>query len=134
MNPQKLWDNFKIAMSEDLVRRMDQINAIKQAYFHINYLLKLEGKSISDFPKMEQITENVEYVANVEDIQENSSSASYDSLNEKQKEIVDTIMHAIEYDRSWSKNHKCFYIDGPGGWGKTYIYSVLYDYRKKSKK
>ena len=47
----------------------------------------------------------------------------YKKLNEVQKLIVDTIMNSIH---NKNKLQNCFYMDGPGGRGKTFIYSTLY--------
>ena len=48
----------------------------------------------------------------------------YTMLNRDQKEIVDKILsvsNVIDYNNSW-----CFYIDGPGGSGKTFVYTTSY--------
>lgn len=45
-----------------------------------------------------------------------------ENLNEKQHEAFCSIRHAIDYDNGGSR---CFFIDGPGGSGKTYLYQTL---------
>jgi len=47
----------------------------------------------------------------------------------EQKRIVDTILVAASTN---TNSDTCFYIDGPGGSGKTFIYTILY-YLLKSK-
>jgi len=51
----------------------------------------------------------------------------YKQLNDKQKEIVDLVLN-----RSDTNNHNsnCIYIDGPGGSGKTFIYTTIYHLAK----
>lgn len=44
----------------------------------------------------------------------------YKQLNDKQKEIVDLILNKL--DNNNNNHNNCFYIDGPGGAGKTFIY------------
>ena len=41
-------------------------------------------------------------------------------LNEDQHNIYNTIMQAVEQDSS-----QCFFIDGPGGTGKTFLYNTI---------
>lgn len=59
MYPEELWENFKIAMSEDYVRRFGMLQGQKKAYAQISTMLCAEGKSF-DFPQMEQLQENDE--------------------------------------------------------------------------
>jgi len=49
----------------------------------------------------------------------------YGQLNVEQKQIVDTILEATTSNNS-TYNNTYFYIDGPGGSGKTFIYITLY--------
>ena len=52
----------------------------------------------------------------------------YTMLNRDQREIVDKILrvsNVIDYNSS-----RCFYIDGPGGSGKTFVYTTLYNLLK----
>src|SRR5688500_16995933 len=44
------------------------------------------------------------------------------SLNEKQRIAFDTIMAAVDDD---SMPIRCFFLDGPGGSGKTYLYNTI---------
>jgi len=52
LHPEELWENFKVAMSDDYVRLLqDQ----KKSYVQINVLLCAEDKNLSDFPQMKQL-------------------------------------------------------------------------------
>lgn len=55
----------------------------------------------------------------------------YEQLNQKQKEILDIILDSLIND---SSEKRCFYIDGPGGSGKTFIYTTIYYLAKLRKK
>ncbi|CAF2097567.1 unnamed protein product [Rotaria magnacalcarata] len=48
----------------------------------------------------------------------------YETLNEAQRLTVDKILGA--YHRRSATTTSCFFIDGPGGAGKTYLYNALY--------
>ncbi|XP_018497175.1 uncharacterized protein LOC100905460 [Galendromus occidentalis] len=45
----------------------------------------------------------------------------YRLLNHEQKFVVDTIMQATS-----NRHGQCFFIDGPGGSGKTFVYTTIY--------
>jgi len=51
----------------------------------------------------------------------------YKQLNNKQKEIVDLMLNKLNNNNN---NNHCFYIDGPGGSGKTFIYTTIYHLAK----
>ena len=46
----------------------------------------------------------------------------YSSLNDAQKQAADSILFSVR-----NKLPGCFFIDGPGGSGKTYLYKTLYN-------
>lgn len=51
----------------------------------------------------------------------------YKQLNDKQKEILDLVLSKLDNN---TNNNNCFYIDGPGGSGKTFIYTIIYHLAK----
>jgi len=59
LHPEELSENFK-AMSEDYVRYFGLLQGQKKAYMQINTMLCAEDKSLADFPRIEQLIENVE--------------------------------------------------------------------------
>ncbi|XP_071578031.1 uncharacterized protein [Temnothorax nylanderi] len=124
--PKKLWDEFKKDMSEDYIRRFGPIMGIKKAYNYIVNLLQIEGSNITNFPEMEQATEE-QVTDNEEQIEEDTliGVRQYEQLSVEQKQIVDVILEATINNNN-TYNNTCFYIDGPGGTGKTFIYTTLY--------
>lgn len=58
----------------------------------------------------------------------------YNQLNEKQKEIVDKILEVVISEDKTKLSNTCFYLDGPGGSGKTYVYTTLYHLLKSKGK
>lgn len=108
-------------MSKDYVRHFGFLRGQKKTYAQINAILCDEGKSLADFPEMEQMVEYDEednYMT-LEEAME-IDTRQYEQLNNKQKEIVDLILNRLD------NNHNCFYIDGSGGSGKTFIYTTIY--------
>ncbi|XP_025265716.1 uncharacterized protein LOC112638349 [Camponotus floridanus] len=60
LHPEELWENFKVAMSEDYVRHFGMLKGQNKAYVQINNILRAEGKNFVDFPQMEQLIEDIE--------------------------------------------------------------------------
>ena len=93
-----------------------------------------EGHSIADFPVMPQVVAN-NYDESCDEINlnfANIANEQYNQLNFDQKEIVDIILQVsniIDYS-----GLKCFYIDGPAGSGKTFVYRTLYNLLKSQNK
>ncbi|XP_039311973.1 uncharacterized protein LOC105206659 [Solenopsis invicta] len=126
--PEELWENFKVAMSEDYIRHFGLIQGQKKAYTQINTMLCVEGKNLADFPQMEQCinndTEN-DYII-LEEAME-VGTKQYNQLNNKQKEIVDLVLNELDTN---NHDNNCIYIDGPSGSGKTFIYTTIYHLAK----
>ncbi|XP_048511133.1 uncharacterized protein LOC125500940 [Athalia rosae] len=95
-----------------------------RAYAQISEMLNAEGWSLSDFPEMEQKIINFE--SNNELLEESSTIGvrQYEKLNSEQKEIVDAVLDSI--NTADYTGGACFYIDGPGGSDKTYIYKIIW--------
>jgi hypothetical protein len=49
----------------------------------------------------------------------------YRKLNEEQRTVVDAVMESVQ---KGNVQAPCFFIDGPGGTGKTYTYDTLLSY------
>ncbi|XP_039303427.1 uncharacterized protein LOC120357329 [Solenopsis invicta] len=96
----------------------------KKAYTQISTMLCVEGKSLADFPQMEQFinndTEN-DYITLEEAM--GVGTKQYNQLNNKQKEIVDLVLNELDTN---NHDNNCIYIDGPSGSGKTFMYTTIY--------
>ena len=131
VHPEELWDKFKDAMSEDFSRTNEITISHQKAYAHINTILNVEGRALTDFPTMEQRVE--QHISDDNDDTNNTTlpqmmqlgQQQYMQLNNEQKEIVDTILRAVDVN-SQDRNN-CICIDGPGGSGKTFIYTTIYN-------
>ncbi|XP_058797015.1 uncharacterized protein LOC131667548 [Phymastichus coffea] len=108
LNPEELWDLFKDAMSEDFSRYHEKSISHKMAYSVINTLLNREGRTLADFPTMNQLVEtefpssnktnetnHLNYVSSgirisLQQMAE-LGEQRYNTLNPQQKQIVDMI-------------------------------------------
>ncbi|XP_070171475.1 uncharacterized protein [Polyergus mexicanus] len=112
-------DEWKRAMNEAVGWMMPrQLRRLfirqNKAYAQINSMLRAEGKSLADYPQMEQLIKNSgeEDYMTLEETME-IGTKQYKQLNDKQKEIVDLLLNRL--DNNNNHNNHCFYIDGPGG-------------------
>jgi len=93
-------------------------------------MLFAEGKSLTDFPEMEQVIEyNEENIYTTLEESMEIGTKQYEQLNNKQKEIVDIVINKLE-NKNYNSN--CFYIDGPGGSGKTSTYPTVRELNVKN--
>jgi len=134
---------FKDRLSEDILHNLE--NNLKNNFGNeckeledvimnetlneIQQLLEYHGKSLSDFPVMpiptissyskisrlilDETHQDCKLLS--EKVANNTSKMNYD-----QKNVFDSIVEAVE-----KGNSKVFFIDGPGGTGKTFIYNTL---------
>ena len=133
-----LFEQFKVPMSEDYIRHDRQLHndptiAFQDRHMYlclwdIDSLLKVHGKSIADreFSELPQLPDNFR---NPEQDEQNIDIARERELGQQmlqlltneQRHIHDTVMEAIQ---THSENN-CFFIDGPAGTGKTFLYNTV---------
>ena len=139
--PEDLWNNHKASLCEDLFHQGHQListqhpdlnNRIEsKALDQLDRYLLLNGKSLKDFPNMPLPTKEL---TNIDDdldqlireetsyniiLLKNELRQNLPLLNKDQRTIYDAIIQAIE-SASGS-----FFVDGPGGTGKTFLYNTL---------
>ena len=92
--------------------------------------MAIEGRNFSFWVERYGM-DNIETYENDQSLEFPNSSESavtgdsmYRLLQGKQLEIVDNILLAVNDPNYLDK--KCFFIDGPGGTGKTFVYKTLY--------
>ncbi|XP_060965525.1 uncharacterized protein LOC115712693 [Cannabis sativa] len=127
-NPKELWEKYKSFMCEDFIQ--DGIllaDAEVRALKHINLILEQSGKHINDYHLVcynvnleEQELINNAIHEEMSIIVTNDDLASIHNLNEEQKYAFNLIL-----ERVFTNNGGMFFIDGPGGTGKTYLYRAL---------
>ena len=115
-------------MSEDY-RRNNPSNAIieQMVLIDIRNMLQSMGKDIKSFPLPEidntyddacGVPREIFEESNIESIEDDVALS--DSLNNEQRAAYDEILSSID-----SNDGGLFFVDGPGGTGKTFLYMAL---------
>ncbi|KAL4583062.1 hypothetical protein LXL04_007626 [Taraxacum kok-saghyz] len=124
----KLWDEHYNSLSEDYSRQCQSYERVKtMVLVDIGVFLQSMGKHLGEFDlPLLNTTINLEsggyrkvqeeYTIVVED----EHVRAKDSLNSDQKVAYDEIMRHVDCNLSG-----VFFIDGPGGTGKTFLYKAL---------
>lgn len=117
----QLWDTFKESLAEDYRRTYDEDASFNMALLDIDAFFKMHGRSCADFslptPTIPQ--HPTEAPPNCHDEAEKGLQM-YNQLNVEQRNIVDEILLSVEHGA-----HQTFFVDGPGGTGKTFVYETL---------
>ncbi|XP_062208999.1 uncharacterized protein LOC133910713 [Phragmites australis] len=123
-----LWNKHREAMSEDYRRINPCTLAVQQmVLIDIRNMLQSMGKDIRSFP-LSEIDEAHDTANGVprEIFEESTIEIDHehatlsDSLNAEQRAVYDEILSAIDSDEGG-----VFFVDGPGGTGKTFLYKAL---------
>ncbi|XP_028126342.1 uncharacterized protein LOC114323072 [Camellia sinensis] len=128
-NPKQLWEKFKDYMAEDYAKttNLSKQEIFKKVLQSINSTLQSMGKDIKDFNICSDNMLSSDNQETCREIEEEMnivvSEADYQSislLSSEQKVAFDKILNRV-----FSGNQGCFFIDGPGGTGKTFLYKAL---------
>ena len=110
-------------MCEDFSHRYGPEKALYLGYMDVNKRLEAFQSSLSltyGIPEPLKPLDVVEEVMNrAEELQMGNDRLS--SLNDEQRQVADTILESARSDAP----QNCFFIDAPGGTGKTYLFSCL---------
>eukprot|EP00267_Zea_mays_P053373 XP_020406492.1 uncharacterized protein LOC109945102 [Zea mays] len=123
-----LWRKHLDAMSEDYQRRSESKTHVEQmVLIDIRNMLQSMGKDIKTFPLPPIIDTYDDAIGTAREVYEEESIeptvadvALKETLNEEQRAAYDKIMSAVDTDQGG-----LFFVGGPGGTGKTYLYRVL---------
>ncbi|PWZ20066.1 ATP-dependent DNA helicase PIF1, partial [Zea mays] len=124
----ELWQRHLNTMSEDYHRITQSKTHLQQmVLIDIRNMLQSMGKDIKTFPLPaiidryddsqgidREIYEEESIEATTEDV------ALHETLNEEQKSAYEKILFVVD-----TSNGGMFFVDGPGGTGKTYLYKAL---------
>jgi hypothetical protein len=119
-----LFNKYKTDLSEDFQRHpthTDDCNYCEnQALLEIQRTLILHGKKCANFdlptPNNVPLLNEESYNA---DAERERSEEMIETLNPEQLSAFQIIMAAVEDE---NLPHRCFFLDGPGGTGKTHLY------------
>ena len=122
VNPRNLWERYKKDLSEDYLNRGLQSDLAEALAFH-----DIAGRTALHSVNLKEVL-NIEYaaVADATDVLDHEAhkkegEMQYRKLNEEQKSVVDAVLSAAQ-----DHDNNYFFIDGPGGTGKTFVYNTAY--------
>ncbi|KAK8812301.1 hypothetical protein WA158_007535 [Blastocystis sp. Blastoise] len=100
-----------------------------RALYNIKTLIESNGGKYTNMPTI-QYTSHFNPNSGVStlefydfDVAHREAERNYQMLNREQKEIFDRIM--VSVNNTQPHNNNMFFIDGPGGTGKTFLYNTL---------
>jgi hypothetical protein len=123
-----LWNNHLEAMAEDYKRNCKNARTVEQkVLMNIRDMFQSMGKDIESFP-LPEIDEQNDITNNIprEITEENNIEVDpedmdlHKRLNDEQRAAYDQILTAVDRDGGG-----LFFVDGPGGTGKTFLYKAL---------
>ncbi|XP_027171705.1 ATP-dependent DNA helicase PIF1-like [Coffea eugenioides] len=131
-DPRLLWHKFEQQLCSDYQRSQElyhysSTEIRNKVLKDISTLLEQMGKNIDDYHLVpntlraayhEQLTKEIDSERNIEVLPEDLLLSF--KLNTQQRHAYDLILHAIS-----SSAGQSFFIDGPGGTGKTFLYRSL---------
>ncbi|ONM25571.1 hypothetical protein ZEAMMB73_Zm00001d007023 [Zea mays] len=124
----ELWQRHLDSMSEDYHRSTQSKTHVQQmVLIDIRNILQSMGKDIKTFPLPAIIDKYDDSHGTDREIYEEESIeptaedvAMKETLNEEQRSAYDKIISVVD-----TNNGGVFFVDGPGGTGKTYLYKAL---------
>lgn len=126
-----LWEKFNTHMSEDFLYQAKDIpDHFKKEYvtnlllYSLDEQLHHHGKSLQNFPGIPQPSHTSTLSCHVQfnlDEQLQLAEKNESLLNKDQIFVYNTIIDAVH---GFSKQ-KTFFVDGPGGSGKTFLYNTI---------
>ncbi|XP_015161034.1 uncharacterized protein [Solanum tuberosum] len=131
-NPKELWQKFQCPMSEDFqnIPNIQTNDICCSVLNHINDILHSMGHNINEFNLISKtisstISSNIMQQARDIHLERNITVTNEDlllhtHLNKEQQKAYNVILSRISLNKSGA-----FFIDGPGGTGKTYLYRAL---------
>ncbi|XP_076057196.1 uncharacterized protein LOC143034731 [Oratosquilla oratoria] len=120
----QLWNENKKFMIEDLLLRHDNATAENVALHFANNILKENCMNCIKVGLPEPVGEPPRNENNEENLVVNANL-----LNAEQRDVFNCIVHAAEaIVRGEEPNNRLFYLDAPGGSGKTFLFNMMHGY------
>ncbi|XP_035540203.1 uncharacterized protein LOC109004666 [Juglans regia] len=127
-NPRELWERFEQDMSIDFRSTEDSMLTVRmQVLRSISFTLESMGKHINSFHLLDDdicFDEDQFESREIDDelaveIPEEDTAAS-EILNSEQRHVYNSVLENV-----FSNKTATFFVDGPGGTGKTFLYKAL---------
>ncbi|XP_053164950.1 uncharacterized protein LOC128350575 [Hemicordylus capensis] len=127
-NMQELFTKYEQYLIEDYVHKHLQQNTEctvcrDLALQEIANILTLHGKKCTDYGLTYTI-QNTEHLTDTynQAYERQTAEEMSRTFNDDQKAAIEQILAASQNDEL---DHRCFFLDGPGGSGKTYLYKTI---------
>ncbi|GBL98793.1 hypothetical protein AVEN_8670-1 [Araneus ventricosus] len=120
-----LWVQHQVSLCEDFVHRYSEQTGPHYALADIEELLTSYNLSLQKLhlPTVD-LPASVLERANFDVVEEQVKANSYTmQLNSEQRNVVEILLSAV-YNNA-ADTPKCYFLDGPAGTGKTFVYSTL---------
>lgn len=130
----RLWTKCKQKLIQDFTMpgqrphcNQTEEEAVQLALKHINHMLKRHGRTciMVGLPKPADVRSEVQEARdelhNNHAHHETEAAALMANASEEQRRFIDHVQHALKYPGS----NGLFYLDGPGGYGKTFVLQAL---------
>ncbi|GBM72384.1 hypothetical protein AVEN_178059-1 [Araneus ventricosus] len=120
-----LWVQHQVSLCEDFVHRYSEQTGPRYAFDDIEELLTSYNLSLQKLhPPTVDLPASVLEGANFDVVEEQAKANSYTmQLNSEQRNVVELLLSAV-YNNA-ADTSKCYFLDGPAGTGKTFVYSTL---------
>ncbi|XP_075103311.1 ATP-dependent DNA helicase RRM3 isoform X2 [Nicotiana tabacum] len=128
-DPKKLWEMFEDSMSEDFKHFSDfEEKCVRHKVLsHINDILHSMGYDINEYKLIPKNIRASETAKDAKDIhfERNIIVSEQDLLLPKRLNVQQLRSYNTIIDRVFSEKQGTFFVDGPGGTGKTFLYRAL---------
>ena len=122
-----LWEEFREHLAEDFLRRgrvagMPDDESYDHALRHIQSIVESNGKIMEDY----RLPSPGPLLNPTEGIDDGIHTSSIDDLNSDQRRIADAVINSVEeYLADGREMPRIFFVDGPGGTGKSFLFNFL---------
>lgn len=121
-DPRALWEARRADLCEDFLRRMDADAAEDAALRAIEMGLAEHGLSCRTCGLPEPSAVGMEAEETDQERERQQAEDMRQHMNEEQRAAVDLVLAALD---GGPVTERCFFLHGPGGTGKTYVYNTL---------
>ena len=115
-----LWEHFKDVLAEDYKQNYNSDICYNFALHDIENVFKAHGKNCATFQLPTPVIQLNNVPQNNFRHNHNEGKTFYGMLNSDQKCIVDEVLQSVR-----QKQSSYWYVDGPGGAGKTFLYKCI---------
>ena len=123
-NPLQLFEEFKEYMMEDFIQQGNSVEkSLKLCIHDIQRQIEQDGfdfYQLLQFPNFENISDHEGNLVSCT-VNGTNTNLLWDDLNNDQLLAADTVLKSV----IGLNSQKCFYLDGPGESGKTFLYRAL---------